>query len=60
MPLISEAETWRPEFRRSLVYTASSLRVRATQRNPALKNQNNKKLELAAVLEDLCLIHRAP
>jgi hypothetical protein len=34
---------WISEFETSLVYKVSSRTARATQRNPVLKNQKNKK-----------------
>jgi hypothetical protein len=42
---IQETETGGSEFKPSLVYRASSMRARVTQRNPVLKRQTNEEKE---------------
>ena len=44
-PSTWEAEAGGFEFKTSLVYRVSSWTARTTQRNPVLKNSNNKKLQ---------------
>jgi hypothetical protein len=39
----AERGRWISEFEASLIYKVSSRTARATQRNPVLKNQKNKK-----------------
>jgi hypothetical protein len=48
---------WISEFKASLVYKVSSRTARATQRNPVLKKQKNKKIKKREIFKPISFIN---